>query len=320
MVNQRSITVNGDLGSGKSTVSVGLAERLGLRRISVGDLYREMARQRGMTALQINLHAELDDAIDGTVDKMQKEIAESGEQVVMDSRLAWHFFTHGYKVHLITEPTVAARRVLGRPANEVENYATLEEAKQRLRSRSESERQRFLTRYHADKHALRNYDLVCDTTRARPEEVVDLVAEAIEGRLVVTAPPLLLLDPARIYPTREIRTLRGLAETEFVASLGNARPDALEPISIGYADDQFYVVDGHRRLSAALRSGFRLVPGTLLAQDDEEIAGGLTAREYLESEVTLSKVYDWEEAHGIELPLPPHVARDVDAVPTPQGA
>jgi cytidylate kinase len=320
MINQRSITVNGDLGSGKSTVSVGLAKRLGLRRISVGDLYREMARQRGMTALQINLHAELDDAIDGTVDKMQKEIAESGEQVVMDSRLAWHFFKNGFKVHLITEPTVAARRVLGRPANEVENYATLQEAKQRLRSRSESERQRFLVRYQADKHALRNYDLVCDTTRARPEEVIDLVVSAIEGRLGVTTPPLLLLDPARIYPTREIRALRGLADTDFVAVTAATGPDALEPLSVGYADDQFFVVDGHRRLSAALHSGFRLVPATLLAQDDEPLAGGMTARQYLESEVTLSKVYDWDAAHGIELPLPPHVTRDVDAVPTAQGA
>ena len=97
MVNERSITVNGDLGSGKSTVSVGLAERLELRRISVGDLYRQMARERGMSALEINLHAELDDAIDATVDNMQREIAESGEQVVMDSRLAWHFFTERFQ-------------------------------------------------------------------------------------------------------------------------------------------------------------------------------------------------------------------------------
>ncbi|HTF13023.1 MAG TPA: AAA family ATPase [Asanoa sp.] len=308
MGNQRSITVNGDLGSGKSTVSVGLAERLDLRRISVGDLYREMARQRGMTALQLNLHAELDDVIDGTVDAMQREIAESGERVIMDSRLAWFFFTKGFKVHLITDPTVAARRVLGRPANEVENYATLEEAKDRLRSRSESERQRFLTRYHADKHNLRNYDLVCDTTRARPEEVIDLVVGAIEGRLgapvLADSPPLLLLDPARIYPTGEISALRGMDEAEAVAT------DTLEPISIGYADSRFFVVDGHRRLSAALRAGSRMVPGTLLAQDNDPVVGGLTAREFFASTVTMSKVYDWQEAHGTELEMPAHALGD----------
>jgi CMP/dCMP kinase len=319
MVNQRSITVNGDLGSGKSTVSVGLAERLNLRRISVGDLYREMARQRGMSALEINLHAELDDAIDATVDTMQKQIAESGEQVVMDSRLAWHFFKNGYKVHLITEPTVAARRVLGRPANDVENYATLAEAKADLRRRSESERQRFLTRYRADKRRLRNYDLVCDTTRARPDEVLELIVQAIEGKIGAdTPPPLLLLDPARIYPTQEIRALRGIDDTDYVAAVGSAGPDALEPLSIGYAQGYFFVVDGHRRLSAALRSGFRLVPGTLVAQDGEEVVGGLTADQYLASAVTMSKVYDWEEAHGIELEMPPHALPE--AVPANQGA
>jgi predicted cytidylate kinase len=319
MVNERSITVNGDLGSGKSTVAVGLAERLKLRRVSVGDLYRQMARERGMSALEINLHAELDDAIDATVDTMQKEIAESGEQVVMDSRLAWHFFKNGFKVHLITEPTVAARRVLGRPANDVENYATLAEAKENLRSRSESERQRFLTRYHADKRLLRNYDIVCDTTRARPEEVLELIIEGIEGKIGAGTPaPLLLLDPARIYPTQEIRALRGIEDTDYIQAVGAAGPDALEPLSIGYAQGYFFVVDGHRRLSAALRSGFRLVPGTLLAQDAEEVVGGLTADQYLASAVTLSKVYDWEEAHGIELEMPPHVRPE--AVPVNQGA
>lgn len=303
MVNQRSITVNGDLGSGKSTVSVGLAERLGLRRISVGDLYRQMARERGMSALEINLHAELDDEIDATVDTMQKEIAESGEQVVMDSRLAWHFFRNGFKVHLITEPAEAARRVLGRPANDVENYATLTEARADLRRRSESERQRFLTRYQADKRRLRNYDLVCDTTRARPEEVLELIVEAIEGRIGQgTEPPLLLLDPARVYPTQEIRALRGMDEDAVAPA-----PDAMEPLSIGYAGGYFFVVDGHRRLSAALRRGFRLVPGTLLAQDGEEVVGGLTADEYLASAVSARKVYDWDEAHGVELELPPHL-------------
>ena len=42
----QSIVFNGDLGSGKSTVSVEIAKRLGMRRVSVGDLYREMAQQR----------------------------------------------------------------------------------------------------------------------------------------------------------------------------------------------------------------------------------------------------------------------------------
>ena len=84
----------------------------------------------------------------------------------MDSRLAWHFFTDALKVHMITEPAEAARRVLARPSGPAESYTSLEEAKAKLRERSESERSRFIIRYGVDKARLRNYDLVCDTTRA----------------------------------------------------------------------------------------------------------------------------------------------------------
>jgi len=38
MATGQSVVLNGDLGSGKSTVSDLLARRLGIRRISVGDL------------------------------------------------------------------------------------------------------------------------------------------------------------------------------------------------------------------------------------------------------------------------------------------
>src|SRR6266508_2251112 len=157
MTTRRSVVINGDLGSGKSTVSVLLARQLGIRRISIGDLYREMAQQRGMTALELNLHAELDDKIDHYVDQLQGDIAASGEQLIVDSRLAGYVFTGALKVHLITEPTVAAQRALARPANTVETHPSVEEARSRLATRSESARVRFITRYGADKTRLRNY-------------------------------------------------------------------------------------------------------------------------------------------------------------------
>src|SRR5689334_18355175 len=108
-----AVVFNGDLGSGKTTVSVMLARRLGVRRVSIGDLYRQMAADRGMTALQLNVHAELDDKVDHYIDQLQHDIAASGERLVVDSRLAWHFFPGALKVHMIADPVVAARRVLG---------------------------------------------------------------------------------------------------------------------------------------------------------------------------------------------------------------
>ncbi|SCG75540.1 AAA family ATPase [Micromonospora inositola] len=318
MTVRQSIVFNGDLGSGKSTVSVEVAKRLGLRRVSVGDLYRQMAQDRQMTALQLNLHAELDQAVDGYVDQLQRDIAASGESLVMDSRLAWHFFTDALKVHMITEPTEAARRVLARPSGPAESYTCLEEARAKLRERSESERNRFIVRYGVDKARLRNYDLICDTTRANPEQVIAHIIDAYEGRLgadvLAEAPPLLLLDPARVYPTEDIATLRGLWDSEFLGEVAGAGDEALEPLRIGYTGEYFFVVDGHRRLSAAIQSGFPLVPARLVAEVEEPVVGGMSAVDYFTAQVRPSMIHDWEAAHGIQLPLPEHALLGGDAV------
>jgi predicted cytidylate kinase len=315
---RQSIVFNGDLGSGKSTVSIEIAKRLGMRRVSVGDLYRKMAQERQMTALQLNLHAELDQAVDGYVDQLQRDIAASGERLVMDSRLAWHFFTDALKVHMITEPTEAARRVLARPSGVAESYTSLEEAKIKLRERSDSERGRFLIRYGVDKARLRNYDLICDTTRATPEQVIQHVIDVYEGRLGADVlrggSPLLLLDPTRVYPTEQVGTLRGLWDAEGESAVGDGGDAPMEPLTIGYTGEHFYVVDGHRRLSAAIRSGATLVPGRLIAEVDEPVVGEMSAVDYFTAQVRPSTVYDWEAVHEIQLPLPAHCLLAGDAV------
>ncbi|MBQ1027060.1 AAA family ATPase [Micromonospora sp. C95] len=318
MTVRQSIVFNGDLGSGKSTVSVEIAKRLGLRRVSVGDLYRQMAQERQMTALQLNLHAELDQAVDGYVDQLQRDIAASGESLVMDSRLAWHFFTDALKVHMITEPGEAARRVLLRPSGPAESYTSLDEAKARLRERSESERGRFLVRYGVDKARLRNYDLICDTTRASADEVIDRVVDAYEGRLAPEvlrgAPPLLLLDPGRVYPTEDAAGLRGMWDSTPTGEVAAAGEAGLEPLEIGYTGEYFFVVNGHRRLSAALRNGSRLVAGRLVAEVEEPVVGGMSAVEYFVAQASPSLIHDWEAAHDIHLPLPEHALLAGDAV------
>jgi len=239
MPSGRSVVINGDLGSGKSTVSTLLAARLGVRRISVGDLYRELAQQRDMTALELNLHAELDDKIDHYVDRLQNDIATSGETVIVDSRLAWHFFRDALKVHLVTDPEVAAQRALDRPPDTVESYTSLAEARRRLAERSESERLRFIDRYGVDKTRLHNYDLVCDTTRATPEEIVARIIE------VLSTPPgelRLFIDPQRIQ-------------------LSDGRDEG--PIRLAYDRPHFHAVEGQEAIAAAARDGITLVPATL---------------------------------------------------------
>jgi predicted cytidylate kinase len=310
----RSIVINGDLGSGKSTVTTELASRLGVRRVAMGDVHRAMAKSRGMTTLELNQHAELDKAVDDDVDQVQRDLAASSEQLVVDSRLGWHFFGGAFKVHMIIDSAVAARRVTARPADAVEGYASLEQAEEKLRQRSDSERVRFIERYGVDKYLLRNYDLVCDTTRAAVGDVVDLIVAAYEGSLgagiLSEQPPLLLIDPARIYPTqaRGLDSLEEFKNSEYVAKVGHGGPAALEPLSIGYARPHFYVIEGHRKLSAALLNDFTLVPARLVGQDSDVVHDATSAEAYFEACVLPELVREWSAAHGIDLPLPtqPH--------------
>jgi CMP/dCMP kinase len=253
---RRSVVFNGDLGGGKTTVSVLLADRLGVRRVSVGDMFRAAAAERSMTALQINRHAELDDKIDHYVDQLQADIAASGQQLVVDSRLAWHFFTDALKVHIIADPTVAATRVLARPADEVESYESVDEARRRLASRSDSERKRFVTRYGVDKTRLRNYDLVCDSTSASPEEIVERIAAHVDTPRLYAPHPLCYLDPRRV---RRATPAPGRTEDG--------------PLAVGYRAPEFFAVGGHDRLAAAIGAGDHLVEAQLAAEDGEQIAG-----------------------------------------------
>jgi len=261
---RRSVVLNGDLGGGKTTVSVLLAQRLGIRRVSIGDLFRAEAARRGMTALQMNRHAELDDKVDQYVDRLQADIAASGEQIVVDSRLAWHFFTDAVKVHLIADPMVAAARVLGRPGSDVERYRSVDEARSRLAGRNESERDRFLIRYRVDKTRLRNYDLICDSTSASPEEIVERIVEHIDTQRLYAPDPLCYLDPRRIR----------------LAAPAAGRTLDDDPLLVGYLAPDFFAIGGHHRLTAALRDGVHLVQAQLAAEADELVAGW-SCRDYI---------------------------------------
>ncbi|BCJ57179.1 hypothetical protein Jiend_06010 [Micromonospora endophytica] len=128
------------------------------------------------------------------------------------------------------------------------------------------------------------------------------------------APPLLLLDPARVYPTEDVAGLRGLWDSNAAEEIAAAGETELEPLEIGYTGEYFFVVNGHRRLSAALRSGFRLVPGRLVAEVEEPVVGDTGAVDYFAAHARPSLIHDWAAAHEIHLPLPEHALLAGDAV------
>lgn len=176
------ITLGGMPGSGKSSTGKMLAKDLGYTRLSSGDFFREMAHRRGMTVEEINKAAETDILIDHETDAW---IREQGlkENIVMDSRTAFHWIPTAFKVFLKLDPHVAAERTFAHIQEEgrVGQHAeSVEEVYEKTLARIESERKRYQLLYGIDYTNESHYDLVIDTGPNDLPAVVAMIHSAYE--------------------------------------------------------------------------------------------------------------------------------------------
>ena len=176
------ISITGDLGSGKSTVSKLLQERLKYDYIYIGKILREIAVKHGMTALELNEYAETHPEIDAEIDATFKSLNESNHLIV-DSRLAWFFIPQSFKVFLKTDLMVSVERVSGDSERISEKYASKEEAAQHIVARKTSENKRYLELYGADCADMTHFDLIVDTSFITPKQVAEIILDAYNNRL-----------------------------------------------------------------------------------------------------------------------------------------
>src|SRR6056297_2266651 len=154
------LTVSGPPGSGKSTNAAALADRFGLDHISGGDIFRELAAERGHTPVEFNELAEEDEQIDRDLDRRLYEIARDRDGVVLESRLAgWLAPDADFRLWLDAPLDVRAARIADREAKSVE------QASEETRRRERSERKRYSDYYDIPIGDLSIYDLVVNTAR-----------------------------------------------------------------------------------------------------------------------------------------------------------
>lgn len=179
---KRIITIAGRPGSGKSTTAKAVAAQQGFQHFSSGDLFRQMAKQRGIDLLQANLSAEQNSELDHAVDARLRQINEQEDGIVIDSRTAWHWMPASFKVFLDLDMRIAAERILAdmddaRRASEHISGDPAEYA-QALQARLNSENRRYKTLYDIDPYDTRNYDLVIDTAANNVAQVVQKVLDS----------------------------------------------------------------------------------------------------------------------------------------------
>jgi CMP/dCMP kinase len=160
------VTVSGEIGAGKSTVARHLAQALGLRYLSAGEIFREEARRRGLSLVAMSQLAERDQTIDRELDRLQVEAARHGGMLI-DSRLSGWLIDGDVRAWFRAPLLVRATRVAARDG------ITPEEALRELQAREESERRRYHEIYQIDLADLSRYHIVMDTGTWSAQEIVD---------------------------------------------------------------------------------------------------------------------------------------------------
>ena len=281
------ISITGVLGSGKSSVCRELQSRRHLEFFSTGAIQRHIAAEKGMSTYELNRYSERHPEIDRLIDDKLIALSDASVDMVIDSRMAWHFVSNSFKVFLTTDEIVAARRIMGDERGCSETYASLAEAKEKLDARKKSENLRYKSKYGVDCNDFRNYDLVVDTSDISTAAVAEHILTQFEQRQAGKPYPIFWISPKCLYPTKGITEISDAIADEYAA------------VDVLVSNGRFYIFDGHHRTAARIRRGDPLIPCHMVAQDEDEVIGGVSADRYAAKEFSLTKAADWEAFNNL---------------------
>lgn len=169
------LTVSGPPGCGATTLCELLADAMHCPYVSGGDIFRELAEDRGMNLNQLTAKADESDEIDRALDRRLQSIAEewgaSNRPFVLESRLAGWLADNraDLRIWLDAPENVREKRIEER----VETTAE-------MRVREVSEAGRYQSYYEIDVDEREFYDLHVNTARWNARGVFEIVRTAIE--------------------------------------------------------------------------------------------------------------------------------------------
>ena len=169
------ITIGGPPGSGTTTVARILAARLNAKLISAGEIFRQIAAERGLSVEQLSEIAERDESLDREIDKRQQAYASSLQHAVFEGRLSAFFVKDAtLKIWLKAPLEVRAKRVASR------DRLRYEEALSAIKMREHSEIKRYERYYRLNPNDLSAYDIVIDSSKFTAEDIASLILHALE--------------------------------------------------------------------------------------------------------------------------------------------
>ena len=163
-----TITLSGLAGSGKTSVGEAISEKFGLKHVTVGEIFRGMAKERKLSLEDFLKTVTAEE--DREADKRTLQLAMKGG-VVIDSRLSGWIAGGFADFRIFISPSLEerARRVSGRDNM---NY---EEALKKVSQRDECDIGRYKKLYNVDLRDLSVYHLVLDNTKFSKNETASIV-------------------------------------------------------------------------------------------------------------------------------------------------
>ena len=275
MLKPVKISLAGDLGSGKSTVGKLLAKIMNAQVYSTGTFQRKIAGEMHMTTLQLNRYMETHPEIDGWIDDGVRSLEFSTDNLIIDSRMAWHFVPSSFSVYMAADAYVSADRIL-KAGRQSEPFSSVEEAAASIADRRGSEAQRYLRLYGVDIQNLENYDYVIDTSYITPETAAERIMRHYMFHEDGIAYPRYDLCAARLLPC-----LQEEGEPAFFERGGF-----------------YFIARGAEAVARAVKAGEELI-----ACSREDAAADA------EMQCTPAKIEAWERETGIRFPKLPAFAR-----------
>lgn len=153
-----TITVSGESGTGKTTVSESIAKSLKLKHVSIGDMFRHVAKKRKLKLEDFS--AKRIKGFDREVDERTLELAKKGN-IVLNGRLTGWVAGDNADIRIfVTAPKdMIAKRVARR------DNKTFEHAKRDVTERDRDDFRAYKKLYGIDVRKTGIYDLIVDNSK-----------------------------------------------------------------------------------------------------------------------------------------------------------
>ena len=176
------LTISGHPGSGTSTLVDGLCRSLNWKKLNGGQLFRDMAAERGVSLEEFAQHCIGDETIDQELDTLLCETMLSDDSPeIVESRLAgwWAHLNEVQcaRVWIEVSEHVRAARVVNREGGTIDDQLNL------IKERMELDEERYERLYGIDIESREPYTCVIQSDNLGAEDVLSSVLEHMEEYL-----------------------------------------------------------------------------------------------------------------------------------------